>query len=140
MLSWTKFNMLLWQMKNDTLAGFFGFVGTASGLTIVIQYTQKPLAVLTKAMQIRPIRRRAAFLHNVIIVHPLILLWAEYFLCTIMQHYVKKLGRKNYWHKSRSVRIIVSIIVTVIFLGALDLDKTFFIDLNIPCQACESED
>jgi hypothetical protein len=36
-----------------------------------------------------------------------------------MQHYVKKLGEKNYWRKSRSVRIIVSIIVTVIFFGAL---------------------
>ena len=50
----------------------------------------------------------AAFLHNVIIV-----------LRIIMPHYVKKLGRKNYRRKSRSVRIIVSIIVTVIFLGAL---------------------
>ena len=36
-----------------------------------------------------------------------------------MQHYVKKLGKKNYWRKSRSVRIIVSIIVSVIFFGAL---------------------
>lgn len=35
-----------------------------------------------------------------------------------MLHYVKKLWRKNYRRKSRSVRIIASIIVTVIFLGA----------------------
>ena len=35
-----------------------------------------------------------------------------------MQHYVKKLGRKNYRHELRSVRVFVSKTVTVIFLGA----------------------
>jgi len=36
-----------------------------------------------------------------------------------MQHYVKKLGRKNYWHELRSVRVFVPKTMTVIFLGAL---------------------
>ena len=36
-----------------------------------------------------------------------------------MQHYVKKLGRKKYWHELRSVRVFVSKTVTVIFFRAL---------------------
>jgi hypothetical protein len=39
-------------------------------------------------------------------------------LCTIMPHYVKKLGRKNCWRKSRSVRVFDTKTVTAIFLGA----------------------
>ena len=48
----------------------------------------------------------------------MLLLFRKFF-GAIMQHYVKKLGRKKYWRKSRSERVIVSITVTVIFLGAL---------------------
>ena len=33
-----------------------------------------------------------------------------------MLHYVKKLGKKNYWHELRSVRVIAPITMTVIFL------------------------
>ena len=32
-----------------------------------------------------------------------------------MPHYVKKLGKKNYWHELRSVRVIAPITMTVIF-------------------------
>lgn len=52
----------------------------------------------------------------------IMLLW----LCsTIMQHYIKKLGRKNSRCKSRSVRVIAPITVTVIFLGALGRSGNF---------------
>lgn len=49
-------------------------------------------------------------------------------LCTIMPHYVKKLWEKNYWRKLRSIRIIDSIIVTVIFFerweeGAIEMSN-----------------
>ena len=37
----------------------------------------------------------AAFLHNVIIVHPRICFEAGFSLCTIMPHYVTKLGGKK---------------------------------------------
>ena len=37
-------------------------------------------------------------------------------LHTIMQHYVKKLWEKKYWHELRSVRVIAPITMTVIFL------------------------
>jgi hypothetical protein len=33
-----------------------------------------------------------------------------------MPHYVTKLWKKNYWHELRSVRVIASITMTVIFL------------------------
>jgi hypothetical protein len=46
----------LWQMKNDTLAGSFGFVGTENGFTHrQNNCTHKPFSVLTKAMQTLPI-------------------------------------------------------------------------------------
>ena len=45
-----------WQMKNDTLAGSFGFVGTENGFNHrQINWTSKPFLVLTKAMQTLPI-------------------------------------------------------------------------------------
>ena len=45
-----------WQMKNDTLAGFFGFVDTENGFNHrQINYIFKPFLVLTKAMQTLPI-------------------------------------------------------------------------------------
>jgi hypothetical protein len=47
----------------------------------------------------------AAFLHNVIIVHCKNQKTIYASLCTIMPHYVKKLGEKNYWRKLRSVRV-----------------------------------
>jgi hypothetical protein len=50
----------------------------------------------------------AAFLHNVIMA-------AQHHNATLC----KEAWGKNYRRKSRSVRIIVTIIVTVIFLGAL---------------------
>ena len=37
----------------------------------------------------------AAFLHNVIIVHPRFCFEMEFSLCTIMPHYVTKLGGKK---------------------------------------------
>jgi hypothetical protein len=45
-----------------------------------------------------------------------------------MPHYVKKLWEKNYWRKLRSIRIIDSIIVTVIFFerweeGAIEMSN-----------------
>ena len=61
----------------------------------------------------------AAFLHNVIIVHPRFCFEIGFPLCTIMPHYVTKLGEKNYWHELRSVRVFDSKTVTVIFFGAL---------------------
>ena len=47
----------------------------------------------------------AAFLHNVIIVHPRFCFEIGFSLCTIILNYVTQLGKKNYWRKSRSVRV-----------------------------------
>lgn len=41
-----------------------------------------------------------------------------------MPHYVKKLGRKNYWRKSRSVRVIINN-CDGNFLGALAVGGNF---------------
>jgi len=49
----------------------------------------------------------AAFLHNVVIGAPDCSFGNRMVLAPITPHYVKKLGRKNYRHKSRSVRVFV---------------------------------
>jgi len=61
----------------------------------------------------------AAFLHNVVMGALDCSFGNGTLIAPITPHYVKKLGRKNYWRKSRSVRVIAPITVTVIFLGAL---------------------
>ncbi len=63
---------------------FFEWLGDAMGDTqkVVLKQTTSALGV-------------TAVLHNVIMV----------FLGTIMPRYVTQLGRKNFWHKLRSVRV-----------------------------------
>jgi len=58
----------------------------------------------------------AAFLHNVIIVHPLISLVAGCFFMNYNATLCKEALEKNYWRKLRSVRVFVPKTVTVIFL------------------------
>jgi hypothetical protein len=44
-----------WQIKNNTYAGFFGFVGFKNGfIRWLINWNFKPFLKLTKAMQILP--------------------------------------------------------------------------------------
>ena len=62
------------------------------------------------ALEPTPSARGARFFY-------IMLLWLR---STIMPHYVKKLGGKNYWRKSRSVRVFGTKTVTAIFLGAWD--------------------
>jgi len=59
----------------------------------------------------------AAFLHNVVMGAPGCSFENWMVLAPITPHYVTKLGRKNYRHKSRSVLVFESKTVTVIFLG-----------------------
>jgi len=61
----------------------------------------------------------AAFLHNVVMGAPGCSYENWMVLAPITPHYVTKLGRKNYRHKLRSVRVFAAKTVTVIFLGAV---------------------
>ena len=48
-----------------------------------------------------------------------------------MPHYVKKLGKKNYWHELRSVRVIAPITMTVIFLECWEGVATENLNVNL---------
>jgi hypothetical protein len=61
----------------------------------------------------------AAVLHNVIIVYPAMSIGAEGYFMNYNATLCNTAWGKNYWCKSRSVRVIAAITVTVIFLGAL---------------------